>query len=113
MSNKHYHSGFDYFTPEAGTEQEMFCQACGESMSVERKEIFKYRVPGIGTTSSETETRDVFTCPFAGEDWHTQVIELRKFQRSTPSKTLSDLVEPEIKEIIACKQKSKDFNKYI
>ncbi len=107
-SKKHYHSGFDYFTPEVGEHQSMYCNACNEEMSVKRdQEIFSSRYPAVGTPSSQTRRVDIFSCPHAGTEWHDQVIALRRFQRDTPSKTLSDLVEPEIQEIITTKIASK------
>lgn len=105
-NKKHYHSGFDYFTPAPGERQEMHCIACNTLMSVVRnRPILKYKYPA---SSDETELRDVFTCDHSGSNWHHQVIELRKFQRDIPSKVIGDLLEKEIQDIIISQEPTKD-----
>lgn len=100
----HYHSGFDYFTPDTGTTDSMSCRACGTEMQVERN------VDYYGRWGKEDPPRkiDKFTCNNSSQNWHNQVISLRRFQRDTPSKTLEKLVEEEITLIIESKTPTKD-----
>ena len=91
----HYHSGFDYFTPDVGTTDSMSCLACGIEMQVERNVDYYGRWP-LSRADAKARKIDKFTCVNSSQDWHDQVIALRKFQRDTPSNTLSELVEKEI-----------------
>ena len=102
--NSHYHTGFDYFTPDTGKTYSMNCAACGESMDVARN------VDHYGRWGKTDPPRkiDKFTCKNSGQKWHDQVISLRKFQRDTPSNVLSKLVEEEILGIIELKAPTKE-----
>ena len=102
--HKGYHSGFDHFTPDPGTEASMNCVACGAVMDVERDKA----IPLSRWSKNPKRVVDVFTCPSSGKKWHDQVIALRRFQRDTPSGVLTDLVEKEIEQIISSKQPSKE-----
>lgn len=108
----HYHSGFDYFTPDAGTTDTIFCLACDKVMQVERNVDYRGRswvAQGGGLAHPPPPRKvDKFTCANSGQDWHDQVIALRKFQRHTPSKTLEKLVEEEITLIIKSKTPTKE-----
>jgi hypothetical protein len=104
---KSYHSGFDYFTPEPGSEKSMECKACNALMDVERGA--KISVRSFAPTSSDKKrVVDIFKCPHAGEPWHNQVIDLQKFIRDTPSHLLSEIVRREIETVIQKKQPTKD-----
>lgn len=99
MPNKHYHSGYDHFTPAPDTHREMFCNACGDSMDVQR---------GVNGPTSWAESmgkgkhlHDKFTCPNSGEDWHDQLIALDKELRKTSAARIASLIEAEIAEVKA------------
>lgn len=103
----HYYSGFDYFTPDAGTTDSMSCLACGDEMQVDRNVDYCGRWP-LSRDDANARKIDKFTCANSSQDWHDQVIALRKFQRDTPSKTLEKLVEEEITLIIESKIPTKN-----
>jgi len=104
-----YHSGFDIFTPDAGTRTAMYCIACGYEMSVARGVPYSGRRWAASKDSELPNPRivDKFTCDNAGQDWHDQVIVLKRLQRDLPSRILSDLIEPEIGQIITTKTPTK------
>jgi hypothetical protein len=95
---KHYHSGFDYFYPDAGKEKEMKCQACFQVMDVSRN---VKKTHGRYGPLKKNRIVDAFTCLSSGTDWHNQVIELRKYSSSIPSRKLSNIVDEEIAEILS------------
>lgn len=97
MPNKHYHSGYDHFTPSPGTQNEMFCNACRDKMDVKR---------GVNGPTSWAESmgggkhlHDNFTCPNSGADWHDQLIALDKELHKTSSSKVAALIEAEIEEL--------------
>lgn len=104
---KHYHSGYDYFTPDPGTEKSMKCRACGFEMDVARGVEVGSR---WGHLSPDPQKRkvDKFTCTHAGEKWHNQAIELKKLIGRTPSQVISSLVEAELHQIISTRKPTKD-----
>lgn len=117
-----YSSGWDYFTPDAGKKDKMFCEACGTEMDVERN---VRGVRGISSTTAgwfyslpeeEQEKRksnyDKFTCPYAGYPWHTQVIKLVEKAERSPSKKIQDLLMEEANEIIKNKQATKIVSRF-
>lgn len=104
---KHYHSGYDYFTPDPGEKQSMKCRACNSEMDVDHNMEISSRYPNIGDASSKRKV-DRFTCPHSGEKWHNQAIELKKLIERTPSQTIADLVEAELNQVVSTKKSSKN-----
>jgi len=101
------HSGFDFFTPDAGTTQALFCVACLQNMDVQRNVDYRGGNSITGPSDGPSRKIDKFTCPNAGQDWHDQVIAIRRLQRDTPSQTFVDLVEVEIQQIIKTRRPTK------
>lgn len=104
---KHYHAGFDYFTPKPGTATSLNCMACNQVMDVERDVEVNIGNSFIGP-SGKTRQADKFTCPHSGSEWHDQVIALRKLQNDTPSSKIAQLLEEEIDEIILKRSPTKE-----
>jgi hypothetical protein len=97
MPNKHYHSGYDYFTPEPGTQIDMFCKACRDKMDVERN--VNGPTSWAESMGKGKHLHDKFICPNSGEDWHDQLIALDKEMRKTSSSQVAALIESEIEEV--------------
>jgi hypothetical protein len=107
MMTKQRYTGFDYFTPDAGKIESMTCGACNEVMAVARNVDYLLGTPWGPRHKSPTRKIDEFTCDNSNQDWHDQVIALRRFQRGTPSSVLSKLVEEEIIGIIESRTPTK------
>lgn len=101
-----YHAGFDYFSPEAGEHESVKCKACLCLMDVERGVL---RTKGRYGILTEPRKEDIFTCPNAGKDWHSQIIALIREKDRTPSTLLANLYEEEIVDIRKRKKKTKDW----
>lgn len=101
MDRGHY-----MYTPTAGEIQvDVLCGVCGEVCSVTRDVTGPTSM--TEAMSGGSHKHDVFCCSNASEEWHIQIVDLMKFQKSIPSKKLSDLVEEEIKEVLASKRVTK------
>jgi hypothetical protein len=102
---KMLYSGWEHFTPDTGTIDQMQCRACGELMLVER---------GINGPTGWAESigggkhlHDRFVCPNAGKDWHTQAIKIKKMISETPSARISEILTEEVNEILCHKRPTK------
>lgn len=102
-----YHSGIDYFTPLAGTKTSMRCQACKEELDVQRDIVRTTGKFGNSLPEDLHRHEDVFTCRYAGEEWHSQIIALLKEIDHTASQKLASLLESEIVEICRTHQATK------
>jgi hypothetical protein len=102
-----YHAGIDYFTPLAGTQTTMRCQACKEELDVQRDILRTKGKFGNTLPADSHREEDVFTCRHAGEEWHSQIIALLKEIDRTASQKLASLLESEIVEICRTRQVTK------
>ena len=96
----------DRSTPDPGkVEGPLFCGVCGEEMDVKRN------VNGprgsVQAMSGGKSPHDVFTCPHREEQWHEQVVALRKEAKKTPSAKLEKLLLEEAEEILQSKECTK------
>jgi len=110
---KFRYSGFDYFTPDAGTTDSMICVACGEIMQVkrniERRQHGRwFNCKGGEDCDHPVRRIDEFSCQYSGQGWHNQVIAIKRLQRDLPSQVLADLLNSEISEIIKNKVPTKN-----
>src|SRR5688572_27744985 len=92
-----YHKGYDSFSSDPGTVSSGNCLACGVVLDVKRN------VDGptswAEAVGKKSHLHDSFTCPNAGEDWHTQLIKLMEYRKSLPSRRLRDIIDGEIDEL--------------
>jgi hypothetical protein len=84
------------FTPDAGTydpDENFFCGACGDLMNV------RFGVNGptgwVEATAGRKHLHDVYECPNREEDWHRQIIALRKEKKTTASTLVEALLDEE------------------
>jgi hypothetical protein len=84
------------FTPDAGTydpDENFFCGACGDLMNS------RFGVDGptgsIEAMAKRKHLHDVYECPNREEDWHQQVIALRREKRTTASTLIESLLDEE------------------
>jgi len=100
---KHFHAGWDHFTPEPGKEKEMFCRVCKEKMDVKRGCMGAtgwVEAMSVAHGKSKGHAHDTFSCPFAQEDWHNQVrVLLERIQKET-SRTIAKLLKKEAKQVL-------------
>ena len=95
---KHFHAGWDHFTPEPGKEKEMFCRVCKEKMDVKRN--VNGPTGWTEATGGRKHVHDTFSCPFAQEDWHNQArVLLERIQKET-SRTIAKMLKKEVKQVL-------------
>lgn len=61
----------------------------------------------MGQPLPEELVQDIFTCPNAGQDWHSQIIALGRERQATASKKLDDLLAEEIRDILITREATK------
>jgi hypothetical protein len=99
---KHYHAGWDHFTPDPGTQEKMFCIVCDAEMDVKRN------VNGA-TSWAESMGRgkhlhDSFSCPNVGKGWHSQVRILKERIEKESSQSIAEILEKELKVVLETKK---------
>jgi hypothetical protein len=96
---KHYHAGYDHFTPDPGTWAECHCKACGDLMEVKRG----CEGPTSWAMSMCKSKRkyDSFTCKNSGQPWHNKVIALKQEARKTSSTKIAEIINSEVQEILS------------
>jgi hypothetical protein len=95
---KHFHAGWDHFTPEPGKQKEMFCRVCKEKMDVQRN--VNGPTGWAEAMGKGKHAHDTFSCPFAQEDWHNQVrVLLERIQKET-SRTIAKMLKKEAKQVL-------------
>lgn len=93
-----YQAGWDSFAPDPGEWKSHTCRACGTEMDVHRD--CEGPTSSIMAMAKSKRKYDHFTCPHAGEEWHTQLITLKELANHTPSKAIADLLGKEIEEVL-------------
>lgn len=106
-TRRHYHAGWDHFTPPPGKEDKMYCRACCAEMIVTRD------VNGP-TSYAESISRgkhlhDSFACPNTQEAWHFQVIKLMMKIEGEISIKIASLLREEVAEILRTKKATKEL----
>lgn len=95
---KHFHSGWDHFTPEPGKQKEMFCRVCKEKMDVQRNCMGPTGwAEAIGKGK---HAHDSFSCRFAQEDWHNQARCLVERIQKETSRAIAKLLKKEVKHVL-------------
>lgn len=95
---KHFHAGWDHFTPEPGKQKEMFCRVCKEKMDVKRN--VNGPTGWAEAMGKGKHAHDSFSCSFAQEDWHNQArCLLERIQKET-SRTIAKLLKKEVKHVL-------------
>lgn len=98
----------DIYTPEPGThtdQEEIFCGVCGEKMTV-RRNVSGPRCFAQAMSHSKS-VYDLYSCPNREQDWHEQVVEIRKEAIRIPSMRLAEIMLEEVDVILATKKKTK------
>ena len=97
--------GYDFKTTPPGTVESTNCTCCGEVMTVERNRSGPTSFAGsMGRCNT---LHDRFTCPNAGTDWHSQVVQLMMKAQDTPSGTLEKMYRDEIAQILKDRKPTK------
>lgn len=101
------HSGWDSFMPAPGTHDRMQCRVCEEDMEVHRN------VNGPTSMAESMAKRghlhDHFVCKYANEDWHRQVLSLKRRQEEEPSTAIKEIIEAEIVQIVVQRKPSEGW----
>lgn len=90
------------FTPDAGKVDKAECGVCGEEMNC-RRSIHGPRsmVESLGGFKSYY---DEFTCKHAEEEWHEQIVALRKEAKETSSFKIKTILLTEAQEVLLNKK---------
>lgn len=89
------------YTPEPGTTHDpQFCGVCGTEMPVRRNVLGHWSYAEAVGNSPKTY-RDVYECPHHKDDWHRQVLELRREANRTVSHTLAAIFLKDAEEVLA------------
>lgn len=101
------------YTPDVGVVPEgenVLCGVCGDKMTETRDHN---GARGFAQAMSKTTSvHDLFECPNVNEDWHRQVISLRRKAWSTPSLSLAALFEAEVDSILENREATKTFSMF-
>src|ERR1019366_800343 len=87
------HGGWDSFTPAPGMQDKMSCRVCDEDMEVERN--INGPTGMAEAMGKGKHLHDHFSCKHANQDWHSQILALKKEQQETASTTIRDILEGE------------------
>jgi len=96
------------YTPDCGkvpVGEKVTCGVCGAVMN-ERRNVSGPR-SWAQAISRGSSPHDVFECPHMNEDWHKQVVALRRKARNSVSKKLADMMLQEADEILSSKTATK------
>lgn len=102
---KHFHAGWDHFTPDPGKQKEMFCRVCKEKMDVERN--VNGPTSWAESMGKGKHAHDVFSCQFAQEDWHNQARVLKQRIKDETSQTIAKMLKKEVKHILKARKTTK------
>jgi len=95
---KHFHAGWDHFTPEPGKHDKMFCRVCKSEMTVTRN--VNGPTGWAEAIGKGKHLHDTFECPFAQEDWHNQARILKERIEKETCSRIAKLLKKEVKEVL-------------
>jgi CheY-like chemotaxis protein len=99
--------GYDYFTPDPGTIDEINCTVCGEICYVERG-VNGYR-SSAGAMAKIKVLHDCFCCPHSDKDWHEKALNLLQDIKKCNSPSLEKIMREDLKLLIREKDKKKIY----
>lgn len=106
MDQKNYHKGYDIFYFEPGAKEFYKCLVCKNDMLID-KDVFCHTNSTSAMFRQPKVKKDVFYCQYSDTDWHNQALEILKLIEDNPSKTLTDLLEKELIQIIEQRKTTK------
>ena len=94
-----YVKGYNSFTTEPDSEDELRCRVCGTKCDVSRNVHgptgFAAAIGGLA------KLHDAFDCPHSDTAWHEQAVNLAMQSEETASKRLRDLIRLDLQELLA------------
>lgn len=111
MGKNSYHSGWEYFTPDPGEHEKMFCRVCNSEMDVERAVMGPTgfaEAMSVHYGKSKGHLHDTFKCPYAHETWHCQARILKQKILDEPSRVITTMLQAEVDEILARRKVTKE-----
>lgn len=105
------HAGWDFFTADPGTREEMRCRVCGEVMAVHRGVVGPTswaHAMAIAAGVSQGKPHDSFACDLGGEAWHRQALALKREAERTPSGELAVLLLAEADRLVRLRTATKE-----
>jgi hypothetical protein len=90
--------GYDYFTYEPNTTNEVRCAVCGTICEVTRNTFGPTSF--ASAMAGSFRHHDSFACPHASEQWHEQALRLVLAIEETPSKRVAELMKLDLSELL-------------
>lgn len=98
------------YTPDAGTEKgPVSCGVCGTEMPLVAENSTGPRGYVQAMCGSKGDPHDIFSCPHSDEDWHKQVIALRRAARDSVSFYQDKAFREEAEEVLHTRKPTKEF----
>ncbi len=104
---KNYHAGWDYFSPDPGEYEKMFCRVCNTEMNVKRNVMGPTgwaEAMSVHAGSSKGHLHDCFSCPNAGKKWHNQARILKDRIQREASQSIAEILQKEVTFILTFKK---------
>lgn len=104
---KHFHAGWDHFSPDPGDEKQMFCRVCNAEMDVKRNvkgATGWAEAMSIAHGKGKGHLHDSFSCPLAQKDWHNQARILKERIEGESSRAIAKLLTEELDEVLKTKK---------
>ena len=97
IRQKHYHVGWDHFSPAPGERDSVRCLACGAECEVRRNVTGRRSMYG-----RDDSVYDSFSCPNtqAEGDWHFQAIKLHEAIAAMPSVTVAKTMRQDLADLL-------------
>lgn len=91
-------AGYEVFTPDPGTVDEMHCRVCNSRCIVERN---RFGSTGFAMGMARKKRHhDFFYCPHAEEEWHMKALELFQAIEKMPSRRVAELMRKDLDEVL-------------
>lgn len=91
--------GYDVFYEAPGTVGERTCLVCGTVCNLEKNRVGP--TSWAGAIGKIDKVHDYFFCPYLGQEWHDQALELVQAIESMPSKRVAALMQQDLVELLA------------
>ena len=91
-------AGYELFTPDPGTVEEMHCRVCNSKCLVRRN---MYGPTGFTMAMARRQRHhDLFYCPHAKQDWHEKAVKLFRAIEEMPSRRLAELMHKDLDDLL-------------
>lgn len=90
--------GYEAFFEKPGEIQERRCRVCGTVCEAKRDQVGP--TGWAEAVGNHSHLHDYFQCPYTGEAWHRQALELVQAIEKTPSERVAALMQQDLVELL-------------